>query len=235
MPVPCSACGTANRDNAMFCRGCLGKLAAFAPTAPSMLETLRNAPVVTPAVQDRAAKLPVPRPRTGVAASWLGLGVLAMVGVLGVVVWGATSARVPHPGAAPVAATAQVAALSPRAQGTDPVEVLGAAHRPVPVPMPVPEPEALSPSSAREAPVPGSLDERSSMQPRGQGAALKAKPERAASVAKAKPRKDRRTPVVASMSGARAACDRYNPYGEVLCTQGGYPYATWSRRGSGRR
>lgn len=32
MTVRCNACGTENRDKAMFCRGCAGKLPAFAPT-----------------------------------------------------------------------------------------------------------------------------------------------------------------------------------------------------------
>jgi hypothetical protein len=32
MTVRCDACGTENRDKAMFCRGCAGKLPAFVPT-----------------------------------------------------------------------------------------------------------------------------------------------------------------------------------------------------------
>lgn len=39
MTVLCANCHTANRDRAMFCIGCAGKLPAFAATGPSALET----------------------------------------------------------------------------------------------------------------------------------------------------------------------------------------------------
>jgi hypothetical protein len=40
MTVLCANCHTANRDRAMFCIGCAGKLPAFAATGPSALETV---------------------------------------------------------------------------------------------------------------------------------------------------------------------------------------------------
>ena len=41
MPVNCAVCHTENRDNAMFCQGCAGKLPAFAATGPSVLELMK--------------------------------------------------------------------------------------------------------------------------------------------------------------------------------------------------
>lgn len=44
MTVLCANCHTANRDRAMFCIGCAGKLPAFAATGPSALETVGAKP-----------------------------------------------------------------------------------------------------------------------------------------------------------------------------------------------
>jgi len=41
MPVICAVCNTENRDSAMFCHGCARKLPAFAPTGPSLLESMK--------------------------------------------------------------------------------------------------------------------------------------------------------------------------------------------------
>lgn len=52
MTVLCANCHTANRDRAMFCIGCAGKLPAFAATGPSALDTMR-APLATAAAPAR--------------------------------------------------------------------------------------------------------------------------------------------------------------------------------------
>ncbi len=216
MPAACPTCGTDNRDSAMFCRGCLAKLPAFAPTAPSMLESIRASP----------ADAPRPRPRGGgpagaqAVASWMVfLGVLLLVGVSALVVWAATSARVPHMQAPSVLPQVQAAvAPPPRMRTEEEREVLTAAHL-------VPKPEATwDDKQGASQPIP--------LQALTPDQGVKSRPARVATTSGAKPRKENRRliPVVAATSGARAACDRYNPYGEVLCTQGGYPYRTWSGR-----
>jgi len=216
MPATCPTCRTDNRDNAMFCRGCLAKLPAFAPTAPSMLQSLGEA---TPGASGarRPSRAPLRLTGAQAMAAWLCFGVLLLVGVMAVVVWAGTSARVPHMRATPSVPQLQAAIPSPRPRGVEEREVLTAAHLPVPKPEPAwesrQEESAAQPVPLQAAP----------------GPALKARPSRVVPVSSVKPRKDRRlTPV--AMSGASAACDRYNPYGEVLCTQGGYPYRT-SRNG----
>ncbi|MEJ8855558.1 zinc ribbon domain-containing protein [Variovorax robiniae] len=215
MPATCPTCGTDNRDSAMFCRGCLAKLPAFAPTAPSLLESMRAESMGAASAGRRGgASLRL----TGAQAMtvWLCFGVLLLVGVLALVVWASTSARVPHMRAPAGVPVAQAAVPPPRLHAEE-REVLTAAH------LPVPKPESTWEEKATAQPI---IEEAATPAP-----GMKARPARAVPVSNAKPRKDRRlTPV--AMSGARAACDRYNPYGEVLCTQGGYPYRTWrnSRR-----
>ena len=84
MTVLCANCHTANRDRAMFCRGCAGKLPAFAATGPSALQALgasTAAPQAKPpaaAVDGRASAL-VRSPRGLVlAVLLLGAAVLAL-------------------------------------------------------------------------------------------------------------------------------------------------------------
>ena len=67
MPVICSVCHTGNRDSAMFCLGCAGKLPAFAATGPSVLELMKSQ---TPA-GDPAARAGRP---AGAAPLWLPSG-----------------------------------------------------------------------------------------------------------------------------------------------------------------
>ncbi|MEJ8822167.1 zinc ribbon domain-containing protein [Variovorax humicola] len=232
MSTACPACGTDNRDNAMFCRGCLGKLPAFRPTAPSLLETLPPAPPGESGARGQAAS-PIQFLGAEVIASWLCLGVLLLVSALGLVVWHATSVRVPQPLRA-AARVPPAPSVVPPARLNEEVEVLAAAHLREPSP---PEEWTATTPDAVSIPVGGP--------PGREGPAIGARPgagmpATAVNVAKARrEHKDRKlVPVVAPMSGARAACDRYNPYGEVLCTQGGYPYryATWSKpRRSGSR
>lgn len=82
MSVVCATCGTSNRDAAMFCIGCAGRLPAFVATGPSALEAMG---VPSPAVRTPArAELP----RAGVAtvaetpAFWLMLGLAGLAGLI---------------------------------------------------------------------------------------------------------------------------------------------------------
>ncbi|MEJ8851972.1 hypothetical protein [Variovorax rhizosphaerae] len=147
-----------------------------------------------------------------------------LVCIVGLVVWVATASRVPRMHAPPGLALVQAAVPPPRSHAVEEVEVLTAAHAPVW------KPEASWVDRQDATTTQPTVVPAATPDPR-----VKARPARAVPTSNAKPRKDRRlTPVAVSTSGARAACDRYNPYGEALCTQGGYPYRTWSER-HGRR
>ena len=82
MSVVCGVCGSRNRDKAMFCSGCAGRLPGFAPTGPSALaavKTSRPAPISpfdAPAARPRAATLAVLPAET--PAFWLRLGLSAL-------------------------------------------------------------------------------------------------------------------------------------------------------------
>ena len=81
MSVVCAACKTENRDNAMFCLGCAGKLPAFAPTAPSALESMKAQPSV-----DRRRPLPPVLPFEKYS-SWMWAGALIIAIALGFSGW----------------------------------------------------------------------------------------------------------------------------------------------------
>ena len=59
MSVVCERCGTSNRDNAMFCIGCAGRLPAFQPSARNASE---------PASVTRVTKRPVSTSRSSAAS-----------------------------------------------------------------------------------------------------------------------------------------------------------------------
>jgi len=95
MPVICATCRTENRDNAMFCRGCAGKLPAFAPTGPAVLQATTSllrepAPDPAPAAAFDATPGNSPRPsKLGRARWWTEASVVlattlvaAVVGIL---------------------------------------------------------------------------------------------------------------------------------------------------------
>ena len=99
MPVICAACQTENREHAMFCRGCAGKLPAFAATGPSVLEVMKaQHEAEVPGVRAANARPTPPggsagpmRPGTVLSAEmrsfWIRLGLLMLVVMLAFIGW----------------------------------------------------------------------------------------------------------------------------------------------------
>ena len=125
----CANCHTANRDRAMFCIGCAGKLPAFAATGPSALETqgarLRpNKSVEDAASTTKAGAQPSHAPRGLVlAVLLLGATVVALAAWISfgpdrAAAPGVASAAAPLQTlpATPVAAPAPVAVAAPPIQ-----------------------------------------------------------------------------------------------------------------------
>jgi len=107
MSVICSACHTENRDSAMFCHGCAGKLPAFVATGPSVLDGMGPA---RPSASGRAsgsargarASASTPFERLDV---WIRIGSLALVVMCIFLGWYAYVTRqVKQPARPPVAA-----------------------------------------------------------------------------------------------------------------------------------
>lgn len=133
MTVLCANCHTANRDRAMFCIGCAGKLPAFAATGPSALDTT-GAPLGSTAKSSAGTRTEAgsARPHTtaGAAPRGLMLAVLLLgATVLVLAAWisfgperaaapGVASAAAPLQTlpATPVAAPAAVAVAAPPVQ-----------------------------------------------------------------------------------------------------------------------
>lgn len=122
MTVLCANCHTGNRDRAMFCIGCAGKLPAFSATGPSALEAVgakqRSGKVADGAVPLTQAGAPTPHAPRGLMMAVLLLGAI----VVALAAWisfgperaaapGLASAAAPRQTlpAAPVAAPAAVA------------------------------------------------------------------------------------------------------------------------------
>ncbi|MBU2411181.1 MAG: hypothetical protein KKC79_21325, partial [Gammaproteobacteria bacterium] len=76
MSVVCASCHAVNRDSAMFCLGCAGKLPAFAATGPSALETVKTRSVGRRSRHQpiQAAPLPFEKPSV-----WLSTGLLVAI------------------------------------------------------------------------------------------------------------------------------------------------------------
>jgi hypothetical protein len=93
MSVICPACQTENRDSAMFCHGCAGRLAAFAAVGPPVPEraasgpgTARGEPAGSSAgVPARSPGWPLLDPE--LARSLLRLGMLALAVMLAFLAW----------------------------------------------------------------------------------------------------------------------------------------------------
>jgi len=125
MTVLCANCHTANRDRAMFCRGCAGKLPAFAATGPSALQSLESSaaavkskPRMASASDGRAAAL-ANAPR-GLVMAVLGLGLV----VLALVAWiGFGPERAPAPRMASAASSAPATAPPVTPSSTAPTSV----------------------------------------------------------------------------------------------------------------
>ncbi|TPG24853.1 hypothetical protein [Variovorax guangxiensis] len=124
MTVLCANCHTANRDRAMFCIGCAGKLPAFAATGPSALQAQGASAAAAKAEQRTeaasegrtAALANAPR---GLVLAVLGLGAI----VLALTAWISFGpARSPAPGIASAASTVPATA-SPAVPSTAPTTV----------------------------------------------------------------------------------------------------------------
>jgi hypothetical protein len=139
MSVVCEACGTRNRENAMFCSGCAGRLPGFAPSGPSALESMRTwqpphtPPPGAPARPTGASFgiLPAETPAE-TPAFWLRLGLLALAMSFGFIAWYLYITRkVAEPSLpTPIAA----AALAP--EGTTPAPPKTTAPTPASAPAP---------------------------------------------------------------------------------------------------
>ncbi|VWX62495.1 conserved hypothetical protein [Burkholderiales bacterium 8X] len=120
LPVICDQCGTRNRDSAMFCIGCAGRLPAFAPSGPSALEAMRFRP---PGSEPRAAReagsATAPLPAES-ASFWLRLGgftVALSIAFLGWYFYVTRSAAPPSVQPAPAVAAVDRAAEPAKAAG----------------------------------------------------------------------------------------------------------------------
>lgn len=113
MPVICAACHTENRDAAMFCHGCARKLPAFAPTAPSVLETMRARDAAASA---RPSSQAASMLRRAVREPLFPLGVALLVAALAVA-WYVQASRSSHK-AARVASTAPATVVASSAVAT---------------------------------------------------------------------------------------------------------------------
>jgi hypothetical protein len=111
MSVVCAICHTENRDNAMFCHGCAGRLPAFAATGPSALAAMgvKRAGGSPDGERPNAAeRVLLPTEMPGV---WIRVGLLTFIMLLGFVGWAAyVTRRTPPPAIAQTAAPAAPAA-----------------------------------------------------------------------------------------------------------------------------
>jgi hypothetical protein len=85
MTVLCANCHTANRDRAMFCIGCAGKLPAFAATGPSALDTM-GAPLGSTAKSSAGTRTEAGSARAGTTTGAAPRGLMLAVLLLGATV-----------------------------------------------------------------------------------------------------------------------------------------------------
>ena len=85
MTVLCANCHTANRDRAMFCIGCAGKLPAFAATGPSALDTV-GAPLGSTARSSAGTRTEAGSARAGTTTGAAPRGLMLAVLLLGATV-----------------------------------------------------------------------------------------------------------------------------------------------------
>ncbi len=145
MTVLCANCHTANRDRAMFCIGCAGKLPAFAATGPAALDTV-SAPLGATAKPSSATRANADAARTGTTAGATPRGLMLAVLLLGatVLVLAAWISFGPERAAAPgVAAAAAPLQTLPATPVAAPAPVAVA-----PPSVPVPLDAALSPGES---------------------------------------------------------------------------------------
>jgi len=161
MAVVCDTCKTQNRDSAMFCRGCAGKLPGFAATGPSALAALRTEPsasasaVARPMAQSRPAGLAGRSVEAPIF--WIRLSLAIVMMAVGFVGWYLyVTRKVPPPG--PVIVATAVSASAPRGlpltlltpvepvEFIDPPQPAQPASRlaPAPTPLPAPAPAPIT-------------------------------------------------------------------------------------------
>lgn len=85
MTVLCANCHTANRDRAMFCIGCAGKLPAFAATGPAALDTV-GAPLGPTAKSPARIRTEAGSARAGTSTGAAPRGLMLAVLLLGATV-----------------------------------------------------------------------------------------------------------------------------------------------------
>ena len=169
MSVICQNCQTENRDKAMFCRGCAGKLPAFAATGPSALATLGGSPrrkaSRAPGAMSASRSAAFGAPTMGwrfAAALLLGVIVIALLAWIAMAP-GRTADRTSSPAmaasAAPAPATATVTATAPTPASSPATTAVPTPMRPVALAAPapvtpsvVPFESALSPGETRVEP-----------------------------------------------------------------------------------
>jgi len=186
MSVVCAVCHTENRDNAMFCHGCAGRLPAFSATGPSALAAMGVKRAAGARDSERPAaseRIVLPTEKPGV---WLRVGLLMFVVLLGFVGWTAyVTRRAPLPPvvqAAPPAATPSARASAPAS-----APVLAAAPAP-PLKAPDPVPLVSSLSVGEVVVEPGASSPAPPLPP----APERAQPPRAAPAARPEPMDPRR-------------------------------------------
>ncbi|MDM0057975.1 hypothetical protein [Variovorax fucosicus] len=154
MAVVCDTCKTHNRDNAMFCRGCAGKLPGFAATGPSALAALRAEPSAPASARPTAPQRPARQALRPIEAPvfWIRLGLAIVMMAVGFVGWYMYVTRKAPPPPGPVVAATTVSASAPRGlpltlltpvepvEFIDPPQPVQPAARLLPAPTPLPAP-----------------------------------------------------------------------------------------------
>ncbi len=162
MTVVCDGCKTGNRDTAMFCRGCAGKLPGFAATGPSALAGLQPSPAVAPALArargGAAATASVP---AGFPRVWIGLGLLLVAMAVTFTGWYVHVTRK----VVPIRTQQSAAAPAPVAVTGLPLTLLTPVEPAPTFPMPaVPPVQAVVPPTAEPAPEPPARTQRRPVQ-----------------------------------------------------------------------
>ncbi|OUL98467.1 zinc ribbon domain-containing protein [Variovorax sp. JS1663] len=138
MPVVCDQCGTENRENAKFCKGCAARLPAFVATGPSAIESMKtlrtaHAPAAA-AVMPPPGQLPIET-----RAFWVRFAVLSVLVTTVFVSWYAyVTRKVPsNPALRPasVVAAAAPAAAVPATAAKAPLAPLDVPKNAIPEPV----------------------------------------------------------------------------------------------------
>jgi hypothetical protein len=189
MSVVCAVCHTENRDNAMFCHGCAGRLPAFSATGPSALAAMgvkRSAGSPDRERSPAAGRVVLP---TEMPSVWMRVGLLVFVVLLGFVGWTAyVTRRAPVPVVAQAAAPAAAAATAASASAPTLAPASASVSAPTLPKAPDSVPLVSSLSVGEVAVEPGTPDPVTPLQP----APERVQPPRAAPAARPEPMDPRR-------------------------------------------